>query len=155
GPTLGAAIDKNKRLDVRESLRISIHVTQGLKAALDQGLIHRDIKPANILVARGGMAKIVDLGLAQHSADIGRRDPEAAKMIVGTPLYMAPEQASKPEDVDFRADVYSLGATLYHAVTGRPPFQDPDPVRVLALHQKEPVKPPESVVPGLPFDLSR
>jgi serine/threonine protein kinase len=155
GESLHHVIQTKGRLRPLQALRYGIHVTQGLKAALDQGLIHRDIKPANILVARGGMAKIVDLGLAQHSADIGRRDPEAAKMIVGTPLYMAPEQASKPEDVDFRADVYSLGATLYHAVTGRPPFQDPDPVRVLALHQKEAVKPPESVVPGLPFDLSR
>jgi serine/threonine protein kinase len=156
GESLHQTIGRKGRLPPRRVLRIGIHVTLGLKAALDQGLIHRDIKPANILLARNGATKIVDLGLAQHSDDIGRsRDPEAAKLVVGTPTYMAPEQAMRPEEVDFRADIYALGATLYHAVVGRPPFEDKDPLKVLSMHQNQPVPPPEDLAPGVPFELSR
>jgi serine/threonine protein kinase len=156
GESLHQAIKRKGRLRAFQTLRVGIDVTMGLKGALDQGLIHRDIKPANILLARGGAAKIVDLGLAQHEGDVSRgRDPESAKLVVGTPMYMAPEQARRPEDVDFRADVYALGATLYHAVTGRPPFEDDDPMKVIAMHQREPVRRPEELAPGVPFDLSR
>jgi serine/threonine protein kinase len=156
GESLYQGIRRKGRLRPLKAVRVGIDVTQGLKGALDQGLIHRDIKPANILLARSGVAKIVDLGLAQHSDDLARnRSTETGKMIVGTPMYMAPEQASRPEEVDFRADVYSLGATLYHAVTGHPPFEDDDPMKVLARHHKEPVRAPEQLVPGIPFELSR
>jgi serine/threonine protein kinase len=156
GESLHQAIARKGRLNPRRVLRIGIDVTLGLKAALEQGLIHRDIKPANILLAKSGTTKIVDLGLAQHSDDIGKsRDPEAAKLVVGTPTYMAPEQAARPDDVDFRADIYALGATLYHAVVGRPPFEDKDAVKVLNMHQSLPVPPPEELAPGVPFDVSR
>jgi serine/threonine protein kinase len=154
GESLYQSIHRRGRLRPSEALRVGIDVTRGLKGALDQGLIHRDIKPANILLARSGTAKIVDLGLAQHSDDLAK-GKETAREVVGTPMYMAPEQATRPEDVDFRADIYSLGATLYHAVTGQPPFQDNDAVKVLHMHQKDPVRPPEEIVPGIPFDLSR
>jgi len=156
GESLYQGIRRKGRLKPLRAVRLGIDVTQGLKGALDQGLIHRDIKPANILLARSGVAKIVDLGLAQHSDDLARnRSTETGKMIVGTPMYMAPEQASRPEEVDFRADVYSLGATLYHAVTGHPPFEDDDPMKILAKHHKEAVRAPEQLAPGLPFELSR
>jgi eukaryotic-like serine/threonine-protein kinase len=154
GESLYQAIHRRGRLRPSEALRLGIDVTRGLQGAFEQGLIHRDIKPANILLARSGTAKIVDLGLAQHSDDLAK-GKEAAREVVGTPMYMAPEQATRPEDVDFRADIYSLGATLYHAVTGQPPFQENDAVKVLHMHQREPVRPPEDVVPGIPFDLSR
>jgi serine/threonine protein kinase len=156
GESLHHAIHLKGRLRPSQALRVGIDVTLGLKAALEQGLIHRDIKPANILLAKSGIAKIVDLGLAQHADDVAKgRDSETAKQIVGTPMYMAPEQASRPEDVDFRADVYALGATLYHAVTGRAPFEDSDSLKILAMHQHQAVRPPEELVPGVPFDLSR
>jgi serine/threonine protein kinase len=154
GESLYQTIHRRGRLRPTEALRLGMDVTHGLKAALDQGLIHRDIKPANILLARNGIAKIVDLGLAQHSDDLAK-GKETAREVVGTPMYMAPEQAMRPEEVDFRADIYSLGATLYHAVTGQPPFQDQDAVKVLHMHQRDPVRPPEEIVPGIPFDLSR
>jgi eukaryotic-like serine/threonine-protein kinase len=156
GESLYQAIRRKGRLRPFKAVRVGIDVTLGLKGALDQGLIHRDIKPANILLARSGVAKIVDLGLAQQSDELGRnRSSETGAMIVGTPMYMAPEQASRPEDVDFRADVYSLGATLYHAATGHAPFEDDDPMKVLARHHKEPVRPPEQLAPGIAFELSR
>jgi serine/threonine protein kinase len=154
GESLYQTIHRRGRVRPSEALRLGIDVTNGLKAALEQGLIHRDIKPANILLARNGIAKIVDLGLAQHSDDLAK-GKETAREVVGTPMYMAPEQALRPEEVDFRADIYSLGATLYHAVTGQPPFQDQDAVKVLHMHQRDPVRPPEEIVPGIPFDLSR
>jgi serine/threonine protein kinase len=157
GESLHQAIQRKGRLRPERVLQVGLDVTQGLKAALAEGLIHRDIKPANILLGPSGVAKIVDLGLAQHSDDLARasRQGETDKMIVGTPMYMAPEQAARPDDVDFRADVYSLGATLYHAITGRPPFAGEDTVKLLAMHQKEPVVPPEEIVPGLPYEVSR
>jgi serine/threonine protein kinase len=156
GESLYQAIRRKGRLRPWKAVRVGIDVTLGLKGALDQGLIHRDIKPANILLARSGVAKIVDLGLAQQSDELGRnRSGETGAMIVGTPMYMAPEQASRPEDVDFRADVYSLGATLYHAVTGHAPFEGEDAMKVLARHHKEPVRPPEQLAPGIAFELSR
>jgi serine/threonine protein kinase len=156
GESLHQAIQRKGRIRPEKALRMAIDVTQGLKAALEAGLIHRDIKPANILIGRTGLAKIVDLGLAQHSDDLAKnRGSEAGKVVVGTPMYMAPEQASRPEDVDFRADIYSLGATLYHALTGRPPFQDDDPMKLLASHQRDPVRPPEDLVSGLPYEASR
>jgi serine/threonine protein kinase len=152
GEALVQAMKRDGRLRPLAALRVGLDVTRGLRAAYEQGLIHRDIKPANILVTKKGTAKIVDLGLAQHQNERGRED---AKLVVGTPLYMAPEQAARPEEVDFRADVYSLGATLYHLVTGQPPFDDDDPMKVLAMHQTQALRPPEEIVPGIPFDLSR
>ncbi|MFN8094168.1 MAG: serine/threonine-protein kinase [Vicinamibacteria bacterium] len=156
GESLHQAVRRKGRLRALDAVDVGIDITRGLLGALDQGLIHRDIKPANILLARSGVAKIVDLGLAQQADDESRaRATDSGRMVVGTPMYMAPEQASRPEDVDFRADVYSLGATLYHAVTGRPPFDDEKPIDVLARHQKEPVRPPDQVAPDVPFELSR
>jgi eukaryotic-like serine/threonine-protein kinase len=157
GESLLQVIQRKGRLQMDKALKLGHDVTHGLKAALAQGLIHRDIKPANILIDKTGLAKIVDLGLAQESDELARgaRNSEADKMIVGTPMYMAPEQAARPEDVDFRADVYSLGATLYHAVTGRPPFQHDDSMKLLMMHQRDPVVPPEEVLPGIPHEVSR
>jgi serine/threonine protein kinase len=155
GESLHQAIHRKGRLRPEKVLRVGSDVTMGLKAAVEAGLIHRDIKPANILLAKTGLAKIVDLGLAQHSDDLAKNRFGEGKMIVGTPMYMAPEQASRPEEVDFRADIYSLGATLYHAVTGSPPFQDNDSMKLISMHQKEKVRPPEELVPGLPYEVSR
>jgi serine/threonine protein kinase len=157
GESLLQVLQRKGRLRPDKALLVGMEVTQGLKAALAQGLIHRDIKPANILIDRKNVAKIVDLGLAQQSDDLSKasRTSEADKMIVGTPMYMAPEQAARPEDVDYRVDVYSLGATLYHAITGRAPFQHDDGVKLLMMHQRDPVVPPEDLVPGLPYEVSR
>jgi hypothetical protein len=116
--TLDDLIAERKKLTEEEVLRTGIEVARGLRAAYKKGLIHRDVKPANILFNDDGMAKISDFGLA------GIVEPHAqtSEAIWGTPYYVAPERLNnQPED--FRSDIYSLGATLFHAIAGRPPFE--------------------------------
>src|SRR6201984_2622714 len=107
-------IEQHRRLPEEQVLEAGIQTAKGLRAAYAKGLIHRDVKPANILFADEHMAKIGDFGLAGIAA-------EARGEIWGTPYYVAPERLNnQPED--FRTDIYSLGATLFHALAGRPPF---------------------------------
>src|SRR5881398_4209846 len=107
-------IEQHARLPEVQVLEAGIQTAKGLRAAYAKGLIHRDVKPANILFADEHMAKIGDFGLAGIAA-------EARGEIWGTPYYVAPERLNNQPD-DFRSDIYSLGATLFHAVAGRPPF---------------------------------
>jgi serine/threonine protein kinase len=149
GETLSELIARKGRVAPARALRIGHAVACGLRAGLAGQIIHRDIKPANIIVTTGGAPKVVDLGLARRiSAAIDERP--APRGMVGTPGYMAPEQALDPDGVDFRADVYALGVTLYHAVVGAPPFATGDPLRALALHQSAAITPPSARAPGLP-----
>lgn len=158
GCTLSQAVKTRGRLPPNDVLSLGLDVTGGLRAGLEQGLIHRDIKPANILLSTTGEVKIVDLGLAQPSAEgplatAGQRFRRMA--VVGTPGYMAPEQLLHPGQVDFRADIYSLGVTLYHAAVGSPPFPTNDPVRANAMHLNDPIPPPQQRVPELPAEVAQ
>jgi eukaryotic-like serine/threonine-protein kinase len=115
--TLDDQIAERKKLPEEEVVRTGIEVARGLRAAYRKGLIHRDVKPANILFNTDGMAKISDFGLA----GMAETQVQTSGAIWGTPYYVAPERLNnQPED--FRSDIYSLGATLFHAVAGRPPF---------------------------------
>lgn len=109
---------KHPRLPEAQVLRTGIEAARGLQAAYEKGLIHRDVKPANILFASSGAAKIGDFGLAVAAG----QKTEAQKEIWGTPYYVAPERLNN-EPEDFRSDIYSLGATLFHALAGRPPIE--------------------------------
>src|SRR5436305_9765304 len=110
-------IEKRNRLSEEQVLESGIQVANGLRAAYRQGLIHRDVKPANILFVDEQTAKISDFGLAGAAT----RESKKREEIWGTPYYVAPERLNN-EPEDFRSDIYSLGATLFHAVAGRPPF---------------------------------
>ena len=118
GGSLDDRMEDEKRISELQTLELGIQVAKGLQAALKAGLIHRDIKPGNILFADRNTAKIVDFGLALFAAQHAGTENE----IWGTPYYVAPERlTSEPED--FRSDLYSLGATLFHAISGRPTFE--------------------------------
>ena len=136
-----------------EALDIMIQITDALAHAHDRGLIHRDVKPKNILLTPRGVAKLTDLGLARATDDDEASKAEAGKAY-GTPYYISPEQIRGEVDIDFRADIYSLGATLYHMVTGRPPFEADTPSAVMHKHLKEPLVPPDHLNESLSAGIS-
>src|SRR3954463_10906674 len=119
------------RIGEPQGLQIGIQIAQGLRAACEKGLIHRDVKPANILFADAETAKIGDFGLAIAA----EQNAEAQNEIWGTPYYVAPERL-RAEPEDFRSDLYSLGATLFHALAGRPPFEAESASLVALKHVK-------------------
>jgi O-acetyl-ADP-ribose deacetylase (regulator of RNase III) len=122
-------------------------VGEGMRAAADQGVVHRDLKPSNILLDGDGRARVADFGLARGPERLG--DLSRSGDVMGTPYYMAPEQAEDPRDIDTRADVYSFGATFYHTLTGQPPFDGPTAFTVLYKHKTEPLISPRAVNPGI------
>ncbi|MCE9578432.1 MAG: protein kinase [Deltaproteobacteria bacterium] len=115
-----------------EAIELVRTAALGLRAAHAQGYTHRDVKPSNLMVDGGGQLKIVDFGLVTRGTGAATGDMSMTTA-VGTPLYMAPEQA-RGDEVDFRADIYALGATLHHLVSGRPPFAGDDPDSLRSQH---------------------
>jgi serine/threonine protein kinase len=136
-----------------EALAIGIQMAAALDHAHHAGLIHRDVKPKNILITTDGVAKLADMGLARAVSDREAVEAEAGRAF-GTPHYISPEQIRADMDVDYRADIYGLGATLYHMVTGTAPFVGPDVATVLRKHLREPLVPPDHVNPGLTNGMS-
>ncbi|HEX3451493.1 MAG TPA: serine/threonine-protein kinase [Isosphaeraceae bacterium] len=133
GPTIKDYLDKNKTFDEKEALRITLAIAEALKHAAQRGLIHRDIKPENVILTRQGEVKLADLGLARLTGDEKWGLSEAG-MAIGTPYYISPEQVRGQTNIDIRADIYSLGATLYHMVTGRVPYGGETPNEVMRKH---------------------
>lgn len=125
-----------------EALDIMIQMADALAHAHQRNLIHRDVKPKNILLTPQGVAKLTDLGLARATDDKQAAETEAGKAY-GTPYYISPEQIRGEVNIDYRADIYSLGATFYHLVTGRPPFDGETPSAVMHKHLKQPLVPPD------------
>ena len=127
--TLDDLMEKLRRVPEARALQIGIEIAQGLRAGHECGLVHRDVKPGNVLFGEDGSAKVVDFGLAmfleQAAADSGE--------IWGTPYYLSPERLNRVKE-DFRSDIYSLGATLFHAIAGRPPFEAEDSTGVAMKH---------------------
>ena len=153
GQTLNERLKEGTRLSNEEILRIGREVAEGLAAAHAQGLIHRDIKPANIWLEEGsGRVKILDFGLARAANEAARLTQDGS--ILGTPAFMAPEQASGSENLDHRSDLFSLGSVLYRMVTGRLPFPAENMAELmLALVRRDPV-PPRELDAGLPQALN-
>jgi serine/threonine protein kinase/class 3 adenylate cyclase len=152
GQSLARVLTERGRLDEPTALAIMADVCRALEEPHNRGIVHRDIKPDNILMVRGGAVqgeedcsqhhvprvKLSDFGLARHIVETESLNVTQAGTILGTPLYMAPEQGIARGPVDARADVYALGATLFHLLAGRPPFMAATPLAVIALHCNEP-----------------
>jgi WD40 repeat protein len=128
----------------------------GLQHAFERGMVHRDLKPQNLLLTPGGQVKVLDFGLARF---LSEDDADAAVtpsgVVVGTPDYMAPEQGLDPRRADVRADIYSLGCTLYHLLAGHPPFPGGTPLQKLLSHQDRRPQPLAEVRPEVPPTLAQ
>jgi serine/threonine-protein kinase len=153
GKTLYDDLAAGKVYGEQEALGVIIQVAEALRHAHSVGLIHRDVKPKNIMINKEGIVKLADMGLARQTTDF-----EAAKMekgkAYGTPYYISPEQIRGEMDVDGRADIYGLGATFYHLVTGRVPFMADDPAEVMRKHLKDQLVPPDHINTSLSAGVS-
>jgi len=148
GKTVYDDLSKGKVYSEAESLDTIIQISESLQHAHERGLIHRDVKPKNIMITSDGVAKLADMGLAREAEDESAAQMEAGRAY-GTPYYISPEQIRGELDIDYRADIYSLGATFYHMVTGKVPFEAPTPSAVMHKHLKEALVPPDHLNPNL------
>jgi serine/threonine-protein kinase len=153
GSTVYDQIVANRRYSESDAIEIAIQIAEALQHAHDKGLIHRDVKPKNIMVTKSGMAKLADLGLARAISDREAAEAEAGKAF-GTPYYISPEQVRGEMTVGPPADIYSLGATLYHMVTGSVPFDGKNPSAVMHKHLKADLVPPDHVNQKLSAGIS-
>lgn len=150
GSTLAELAHEQGRLGGSRSLEYLIQACEGLEAGHRAGVIHRDIKPGNLMVDRSGSLKIVDFGLARRvETDVTLTDENT---VVGTPAYMSPEQALG-KSVDHRSDIYSLGATFYHVLSGKPPFEGDTAIEVATQHVTRPLPPLAGRNPAIPRPL--
>jgi serine/threonine protein kinase len=126
GIDLASLVQRHGRLAVPDACEVIRQAAIGLQHAFERGLVHRDIKPSNMMLTRDGVVKVLDFGIARSFADtVAAERLTATGMLLGTADYLAPEQWENPHAVDTRADIYSLGCTLYHLIAGHPPFFGP------------------------------
>ncbi len=153
GRTVHDDISAHKRFDEKGAIDIIIQVAEALEHAHQRGLIHRDVKPKNIMITKEGVVKLADMGLARAISDKEAAEAEAGRAF-GTPYYISPEQIRGEKDIGPPADIYSLGATLYHMVTGAVPFEGKSPSAVMHKHLKTELVPPDHVNPKLSAGIS-
>ncbi len=154
GDNLRAVIERRGPLPPAECVRYLLQVAAGLAHAADRGVVHRDIKPSNIIVTPDGKAKIVDMGLARNLHQSVNGGVTQSGVTLGTFDYISPEQALDPRRADVRSDIYSLGCTFYHALTGRPPVPEGTAAKKLFAHQHEPVLDPRVLNPQVSDELA-
>ena len=150
GGSLEERMAAGKKLDESEAIDIALGIASALRLAAIHGLVHRDIKPGNILFTAKGTPKLVDFGLSLRSREEQANDAE----VWGTPYYLPPERLQR-EPEDFRSDLYSLGATLFHALAGRPPYEEPDPKKIIECHKGGPPPSLRLVAPHVSTALAR
>jgi hypothetical protein len=171
GESLADLVRRRGKLDAETAVGYVLQAARGLKHAHERGMIHRDVKPDNLLLDDQGLVKVADLGLVKTptvtAADDQLTEPcsrsgllslppemTGARIALGTPAYMSPEQCRDAATVDHRADIYSLGCTLYVLVTGKPPFDGTTAVELMSKHAYDPLVPPEQIVSRVPKELS-
>ncbi len=150
GSNLSAFIQRRGALPIDEAVSILWQATAGLQKAASIGLVHRDIKPDNLLLTADGEVKVADFGLARARGQ--NQNLTAVGVTLGTPLYMSPEQI-QGMTVDSRSDLYSLGATAYHMLSGRPPFSGETPIALAMQHVQTPPVSLSQIRPDLPKEL--
>lgn len=167
GMSLDRVVASHGPLPIGHACAYIRQAAQGLQHAHERGMSHRDVKPQNLMLTRAGLVKVLDFGLARFAADTlieasGASGEVGAPSIdgltrtgsaLGTPAYMAPEQALDASRSDIRSDLYGLGATLFFLLTGRPPFDLPSAEALFRAHRKEPAPPPSSVRKEVPPEL--
>lgn len=139
GDNLRRILQQVHHLSWQQVVQIGREVAAGLSAIHKSHLVHRDIKPSNLMLDREGVVKITDLGLVKIASAAGSPDITRAGQVLGTPLYMPPEQFDAAEKIDARADIYALGATLFHLLTGHPPFEAGDIDDIANKHRSAPI----------------
>ena len=151
GPSALGLLEQPGRLSVGDAVHIALDVARALEHAHSRNIIHRDIKPDNILITRSGVAKLSDLGLAKRTDEASHLT--ATRQGFGTPYYMPYEQAINAKHADARSDIYALGATLYHLVTGEVPFPGANHLEVMDKKERGEFPPAGSYNPSVPVQL--
>jgi len=149
--SLSAEMPRQMPMDPQRALRILWYICRGMHAAHQVKIIHRDLKPPNVLISDAGVVKIVDFGLAAAASDTATRLTRTGALL-GTPLYMAPEQVQNCK-IDIRTDIYSLGIMMYEMFTGRPPYCGNNPMAILYQHLEGKATPPRELNAALAPEL--
>jgi len=172
GETLDDVLARRGKLPPAEAVRLIYQALTGLQHIHEKGLVHRDMKPSNLMLVPGQIkgqpdttmratVKILDIGLARPKRDDRFGDPRfdpgltSEGTLLGTPNYMSPEQARDPRSTDIRADIYSLGCVLYHALTGQPPFPDTNIINQMIRHATEVPRPLKELNAAVPDGLQQ
>lgn len=154
GRTIRDLIVESGRLNPSDTINYAIQVTLALNHTAAAGIVHRDIKPSNIMLTTSGRVKVVDLGLARRETTDSIGDITVAGTTLGTFDYIAPEQARDPRKADGRSDIYSLGCTMYHMLTGRPPYPEGTALQKLLDHQGKSPPDPRTLNSSVPEEIA-
>ncbi len=153
GVNLARLVAERGPLPIAEACEYVRQAALGLQHAHERGMVHRDVKPHNLIRGADGVVKVLDFGLASVGVQ-GGGQLTGTNMIMGTADYIAPEQAEDTHQADARSDIYALGCTLYHLLTGRPPFTHPSTLLKLVAHREEAPAPVRAVRPDVPEELA-
>lgn len=157
GPDLSTVVQQHGALPIAQAVRFIRDAALGLQHAHEQGIIHRDIKPGNLLLAADSTVKVADLGLAlietKKVTDLTEQHLTKGGVVLGTIAYLSPEQALESRLTDARSDIYSLGATLFCLLTGRPPYQESTPMKTLVAHREQPIPSLHTACEEVPEEL--
>jgi serine/threonine protein kinase len=153
GGSVGQILKRKGRLPWHQATEITLHVAMGMAEMNRLQLVHRDIKPSNILIDKQGTAKLADLGLARQQGEGADTQLTATGAVMGTIDYMAPEQVLDARQADIRSDLYALGCTLFHMLTGRVPFHEGSPYQRIQQQLNDPLPEIGPLAPDVPFQL--